>query len=198
NRISLCIGNILKVAFTGSVYCRAFGERISLPHEFPTRSGNQDIVQKGVLCISCLYGFRPVFPEPAHGRRENGGTLFATVSPFTPDMIYFITGKFQRPFHGFICLEPVSAVDIQVIRTILQKNADRLGFVFPDQDRITVGAAETGIGSDGAEYSGKFARMFPGGRKRTDSTAAGSADCTIVAVFGKTDRPAVACFLLFH
>src|SRR5580698_1701738 len=96
----------------------------------------------------------------------------------------FITGEGQGPLHRLVRHPPVPAINIEIARTVLQKDADRLGFVFPDQDGITVAATQPHIRSNGAKDPRKLRRSFPGRSKGADSPAAAAADGPVVSAMG--------------
>ena len=106
-------------------------------------------------------------------------------------MPHVVAGECERSLHRLVGHPPVAPGDVQVLRSALEKHADRLRFALADERRILLAAADGRIGADAAEDPGKGVGPLPGGSEAADAAAGGAADRTVVARRRQHDRAAV-------
>src|SRR5687768_7554717 len=122
--------------------------------------------------------------------------MLAVMSAIAPLMGMLITGERERALDHLIGEPPIAAVDIQVVRTALQKNSKWLRLELPDQSWITITAAQADISSDGAENAAEGLGPFPGSGEGSDRAGARAADAAVVAARAQSNRATIGGALL--
>src|SRR5690606_33454889 len=130
--VSFCVRNILEEYFSFGIDGNTFCEAVVFTNQFPSLSVDENVSEKGILCLSCNNWFWVIAPQPPHSFGKDSRSVPVIVSPRSPHMVYVVAGKRERAFHRFISLPPIACVDVEVVRTILHKDADWFWFVFPD------------------------------------------------------------------
>ena len=124
--------------------------------------------------------------------------MVAVVAAVTPLVLHLIASELQGTLQGLVGHPPVAAVDVQIVRAVLQVDADRLGLHLADQGGVIVPAPQPHIGADGAEHAREGVGPLPGGSEGADGTAGGTADAAVVPLLRQHDGPAVGGFFGFH
>src|SRR5579859_301259 len=102
---------------------------------------------------------------------------------FPPRMVDLVSRELQSAFHCLVAHPPVTdlrAPHPLVVGTIHHENADRLGFSFAHENRVSVPAPHTNKRTDGSENASKGVRAFPRQGERPDSAGAGAANGAII------------------
>ena len=134
-----------------------------------------------------LDGLGIVLPQPAHGLGEDGGAVILVVAVGAPDVLHFVAGPLEGPVHGLVGHPPVAGVDVEILVSVLEEDAERFRFGFADEGGQFVAAAEADIGSDHGIDTAERIRPVPGGHEGADSAGAGTADSSVVGIAADLD-----------
>src|SRR5262245_35466388 len=104
------------------------------------------------------------------------------MATLAPGVLDLIAGEGEDPLHLLVGHPPVAAVDVQVLRAVLEEDTQRLGLIFADERGIDVAAAQAHVGADGAEDPAERVGTLPRRSEGTDGTAAGARDRAIIRV----------------
>ena len=121
-------------------------------------------------------------PKPAHRIGEDGVAVFAAVPAVAPFVFQLIAGKLERALYHLVGDPPVAAVNVQVILTVLQKNAERLRLGFADERRNLVAAAQADVSADGRVNPVKRIGPVPSDVEGADRAGTGTGDASQVRV----------------
>src|SRR5262245_27352576 len=161
---------------------RTFSKLVTLAHQLPSFAWNEKRFERGVLRRACLHRLRPPLPQPAHRVGKDRRAVLAVVPAFAPDVLNLITGEHERTLHRLVGHPPVAWIAVVVVVAVLQKDADRLRFVFANERRIVMPPAQPDVGSDGAEDARKPVGPLPGGGESAKRPRRRSADGAVVSV----------------
>src|SRR5207244_1494737 len=119
--------------------------------------------------------FRIIPPQPAQRIGQDRAAVFGVVAFAAELELVVVTHEFQRGGHLLIRQRPVSMKIVEVVRAVLQKDADRFLFGFSDQRLVVVAAANVREAADRAEHFAEFVRTLPrhGPRANAAGTNAG-------------------------
>ena len=171
----------------GQVFCRGF-----TPSAFAVFSRAQQRLQHIVARVAGLDGCRPALPKPAHGVGEHFRAVPDAVAAAVPVGNLLVACEIECRFQQQVLLPPFAEEGIPgVFHSVLEEDAQRLGFVFAHQRRIFVAAPHGDIGADGAIDAVEQVRAVPGGREGGDAAAAGAADGPVIRVVRQAHPPAV-------
>ena len=114
-----------------------FGKLVAHADELPVFARNEDFSQ-WLRPLAGRNGLGPVLPEPARGVGENLGRVLTVVAAVAPIVVDLVAGEAQGAFQFLIGHPPVAAVDVEVVRAVLEEDADRLRLIFSNQGGIDV------------------------------------------------------------
>src|SRR5687767_11942310 len=97
---------------------------------------------------------RLLAPEPAQRVGKDRAAVFSTVPAVAEDELMIVAGELQRRGHFLVRERPVAVQIIEIIRAILQEDAERLRLLlrFANEPRVHVAAADIGEAPDEADH----------------------------------------------
>ena len=128
--------------------------------------------------------FSMVFPKPSEGLDEDFVAFLAAVAAIIPSMGVFVAGEFEGALHGLVGHPPVTAIDVEIVLTILKENTERFGFGFADEGRVVVTASKADVGADHGVDAAEVIGSFPGGGEGGDGAGGSSAEGAVIGVGG--------------
>ena len=192
--VGLPVAHVVEEEFALGVGRGALGELVAFANEPPVLARNENLL-KLRAAQSGGHRLRPATPKPCkHFRKQLRGVL-AVVATVAPRVPHVIPGEFERPLHRLIGHPPVAAVDVEVVRAVLQEYPQRLRLNLADERGIGVASPEADIRADATVDTGKGVGPFPGRREGRDRTAGGAADRAVVAALREHDGSAIGGFL---
>ena len=175
----------------------AFRETVTLADEHPILAGNEDLLELRAS-RPAPHRRRPALPQPFHPSGEYLRGMVVAVAPFSPHVVHLIAGEDERSFEGLIGDPPVAAVDVEILGTILEEDADRLRLDLPHEGGVFVATAQPDVRADATEHPGEGVGAFPGGREGGDRPARGATDGAVVARLREDDRSTIGGFPRLH
>ena len=111
--------------------------------------------------------------------------MFRVMTTIAEDELVVISRKLKRGGHLLIREGPIAGLVIDVLRTVLQKDANRLALRFSNQGRVNMSATQIRKASDRAQHFAKFIRALPRKRPGTNPSRTRPANRASVRVFGQ-------------
>src|SRR4051794_15889853 len=108
--------------------------------------------------------------------------MLAIVAAIAPGVIDFAAGNFESGGHLLISKEPIASVNVEVVGTVLEKDADGFGFGFANQRGIFIAAAQPDKSADGSEDAAELVGALPGSGEGADGAGTGASDGVVVAI----------------
>ncbi len=184
NPIDQAAGQIGEVKVAFRVAPRGVGKLIAFPDQFPvTRLAavRQDFRQRLIAAKVVLHfrlgqrsEFRP--PQPAKRVGQDGAAVLPVVRSVSEDEAVIIASEGERAGHLLVRERPVAVQVVQVVRTVLQENSDRLALRLADPSGNDVPAANVHKAADLAQHLAEVVGSFPRHRKGANPTAAHARD----------------------
>ena len=111
--------------------------------------------------------------------------VVAAVAELEPVVVAF---ELQRCGHFLIGERPTAVQVVEVIRSVLQEDSQRLLFLLANQRWIDVPAPNVREAADVAEHLAKLIGPLPRDRERADAARTDTADRALVGIVGQIER----------
>ena len=191
----LPLADIVVVDIPAGVDRGAFGEAVAFADEHPLLTGDENLLELRASCPACNRR-GPSFPQPLDRVGEDLRGVLVVVAPVAPRMVHLVAGERQRPLKGLVGDPPIAAIDVEVLGSALEKDADRLRLDLPHEGGVFIAAAQSDVRADPAEDTAEGVRPLPGGGEGGDRATRGAPDGAVVARLREDDRPPVRGFSL--
>ena len=189
------LGQVAEVEVALGVAAGAVGEAVAFADELPITglaAVGEDIGERlvaGEVVLGHRLGERRQrgTPEPAEGIGQDRAAVLSAVAAGAEHELEIVAHERQRAGHLLVRQRPVAVEVVQVVRAVLQEDADRFALGLADPRGVDVAAADVGEAADLREHLAELVGPFPRDGEGADRAAAHAADGALVGVVGELD-----------